>query len=1191
MTRKWTYLMPGETIHSQHRIGMSRCRGRGFALVVTLSLMILLTVLAVGLLSLSSIALRGSSQADAVAAARANARMALTLALGDLQRQTGPDTRITARADILDEKNPPVLGVWQSWQGADHETTGTFKARPVSPGNYAAEKKKRFVAWLTSSNTTDPATLPDTVPATGKATLVGTGTLGTDTARAKLQVHLTPTLVTTANQQGGIAWWIGGENQKARLPRPYRPDPATSAARWAVQAKSYPVADPQPFRMEPVLADHASADMAITLRQADLIASASATATADTTSREFFHDLSAVSVGLLTNTANGGWRKDLSLLTESWATQPQSGLPLFRLTPESDVLFTRPTTDNPVPVGSMFYPWAAYRNTTNSSVIYQVGPVTSWGNLADYATLYKKMTALSSGRLSIPTNASYVFAKREETYKYLHEVRILPLIARMQWVFSHLASSSAAPNQPALPAGKLEPRLLATPAITMWNPYNVEIKSPPLHFAITLPLPVALCYSINGASNQKYNSLMVGSKNSPPYAPLGGVSLEYKIEDEFTLNPGETRLFSPADSTPVPSVRAFMPGREGVDSVPIVLKPGYRSGGGDYFPILDNNNKTLALDPGSTIQAAVKFDTQMDDYGNGVGIKLDMYTHDLAVATWVLAYRMVYAPQLASATYSPLENLAASSLQECLGNPMPFFSSVFGARMASRTHLAAKGFVQSSPFVNYTAMGKDQSYPFTHHYAGTVHPVNSPFDYSFIKHPSANDSLLPNVNDTSDRGYIVTGFNSSDGLSRCVIDELPTRPLVSLGELTNWDLRYENPLPPYAFNLIGNSDASPLLPADTVVNAAEKPLPDNLQYDDSYCANHLLFDDWFVSSITPDPADFGSAGGRSLQETYTDFVKGTKPLGNRVYQPILDDQAFAAINAAKLYTDHVAKTDSWKTIASRLEVEGMFNVNSTSVAAWRALLGHCRKQRIPYLREAGTSWDTALSAETDYAFSRFSVAGDTEAGKPGSSGDFPDATEFTGYRLLDDKVLDSLATEVVNQVRLRGPFLSLAEFVNRQLSSGNLALAGTLQSALNEVAKSQSNNPFKAIESLSTPTSATPPSVAGYTPEYQFATAAAGYSTYGLPGWTRQADILRPLAPILSVRDDTFTIRAYGDARDAKGNVLARAVCVAVVRRTRDFLDPTDVPDILTPPTQDTNKTYGRRFQLVSFRWLAADEV
>ena len=61
-------------------------KSRGFALVVTLSLMILLTLIAVGLLTLSSIALRSSSEESAMATVRANARLAMMLALGDLQK-------------------------------------------------------------------------------------------------------------------------------------------------------------------------------------------------------------------------------------------------------------------------------------------------------------------------------------------------------------------------------------------------------------------------------------------------------------------------------------------------------------------------------------------------------------------------------------------------------------------------------------------------------------------------------------------------------------------------------------------------------------------------------------------------------------------------------------------------------------------------------------------------------------------------------------------------------------------------------------------------------------------------------------------------------------------------------------------------------------------------------------------------
>jgi hypothetical protein len=1152
----------------QLRPRVLRWPDRGFALVITLALMVLLTLLAVGLLSLSTIALREVSQGEAMATARANARVAFLLALGELQKQAGTDTRVTARADILDAKNPPVLGVWQSWQGSDHEITGSFAGRPKSPGsNYRAEKKKRFVAWLTSANSEDPAAVPDASAGTGKATLIGAGSLGSDAARQKLQIHLVPTPLATAAQHGSLAWWIGGENQKARLPRPYQPD-SNTAARWAVLAKSHAVADPLPFRLEAVLKDATLADKALTLKQADLIASRGDVAA----SREFFHDLSAVSVGLLTNTATGSWRKDLSLLTEKWDSQPTANLPLFRLTPMTDVKFTRPAPGNAMPDASMFYPWAGYRGDNSTAPIYAHGAVTSWANLVDFATFYKRVTTSASGRLSTPTYSVAIFG---DSFNFLHKVRILPVIARMQWVFSHSAGAVTDPS-------KLEPRVLLTPVITMWNPYNVEITAQPLSFSVMAPLPVALKYIINGSANSTYNSVMGGSLLSNNTPPLGSGSLSYQIATPLTLKPGETRLFSPSDVAPFDKPMD--------SSATLTLKSGYRSGGGHYFPVKDNSGNTLALPPASTIKADAKFNTTHYNLtASGVGIYLDMSVG----GSWDLAYRMVYTPEIANLIYKPMTRLAEGTLSQCQSNPTPFLSTLFGARMASRTHLAAKGFVQSSPFVNYTATGhKDEvEYFIMRHYGGNAHPVNSPFDYSFVKHPAGGDSLLPNANDTSGRGYIVTGFNKADGLSRCVICELPSRPLVSLVELVSWDLRYENPVPPFAYNLIGNSDASPLLPSNAVVNSADSGLKVNLQYDDSYCANHLLFDDWFVSSITPDPTRFGSSG-RSQQATYTDFVTGKTALSNRAYQPALADRAFATAstgNAGKLYGDHAAKTDSWKTIASRLEVEGMFNVNSTSVTAWRSLLGHARNQRVPFIRESSGSWDATLSGEIDYACSRFSVAGDTRAGTPGSSGAFPEASEFAGYRTLDEGFLDALAGEVVRQIRLRGPFLSLAEFVNRQLSNGDLALAGTLQAALNEVSKSPATNPFAAMEALSTKALAAPERAADA--EYKFPAAAAGYSAYGLPGWTRQADILRPLAPILSVRDDTFTIRGYGDARDASGKVLAHAVCEAVVRRTREFADASEAADIPTPPTHAANKTFGRRIELISLRWLAVNEV
>ncbi len=596
---------------------------------------------------------------------------------------------------------------------------------------------------------------------------------------------------------------------------------------------------------------------------------------------------------------------------------------------------------------------------------------------------------------------------------------------------------------------------------------------------------------------------------------------------------------------------------------------------------------------------------EFKDNAEGVGLYMNM---NLAGNGTVLAYRMLYDRTNASSFYPslgearfPKPTLAEAEVLT------PFMSVTFGARMASNTHLPSKGFVQSSPFVNFTAMGKKSAVAPTikYNYAGTLHNVNSPFEFSF-QGLGANSPYLPEVTG-GNRGFIVTGFKVADGLSRCVIAELPGRPLNSLAELQNWDARYENPVPPYAYNLVGNSDATPLIAADNVVNpaAASAKGAENLQNDDSYCLNHVLFDDWFFSSIAPEPAAFGKPPGSSTPSTtYANFLQyPERPLANRAYKAIPEDirRAKTTADANSVAAANVDKTDtSWKTIASRLEVEGMFNVNSTSVIAWRALLGHARNQQIPYMASTGRP---ELAAATDYGYSRFSIAGDVESKGTGTSGSFPGNAEYVGYRVFSGNQLDLLAAEIVKQVRLRGPFLSLAEFVNRQLSSGEPALAGAIQTALNKLEASP-QNPFGMLQRDLTPdglgtnrTTANPP---GGVSGYEFPKAAEGYNIYGLPGWTRQADVLRPIAPILSARDDTFTIRAYGDARDVTGNIVkARAVCEATIRRSRDFVDVSDdaaLADISNssgslPGRKVVNTTFGRRFEIVSFRWLAENEI
>jgi hypothetical protein len=514
---------------------------------------------------------------------------------------------------------------------------------------------------------------------------------------------------------------------------------------------------------------------------------------------------------------------------------------------------------------------------------------------------------------------------------------------------------------------------------------------------------------------------------------------------------------------------------------------------------------------------------------------------------------------------------------------------LLGSRIANFKATATKGVVQADPVVDNFFCNAEQR--FTDKYPGSDNLLNMPWDFSVVAHSSGGDDMLPNVDNSTNSSYIITGVRKAEGVSRMVSAELPTRPLASLADLTHMHIRAMNPTPPYVANVVANSDASPLIPKNSIVNSTDNTRANtrsNEQQDDSYCANHVLFDDWFFSSIAPEPVAFGP-GGKLLKDNFIEFLTGKDPLANRAYRPILGDATTNASAADKTYTDQVAPADSWKRIASRLEVEGMFNVNSTSVKAWRALLGRARNQKIPYTQPTGA---IQLSAQTDFGFSRTSVAGDRAAGEPPQvAGEYADTTEFTGHRVFTDEMLDKLAENIVGQVRARGPFLSLSEFVNRQLTNdNNLALAGAIQTALNALTADANLNPFETMQNESVASVANP-FAPGPKTGYVFPEAAVGHNTYGLPGWTRQADILRPLAPILSARDDTFTIRAYGDARSPDGKVIAKAWCEATIRRTRDFIDPADAAEITTQPLSPANQRYGRKFQIISFRWLNANEV
>ena len=167
-------------------------------------------------------------------------------------------------------------------------------------------------------------------------------------------------------------------------------------------------------------------------------------------------------------------------------------------------------------------------------------------------------------------------------------------------------------------------------------------------------------------------------------------------------------------------------------------------------------------------------------------------------------------------------------------------------------------------------------------------------------------------------------------------------------------------------------------------------------------------------------------------------------------------------------------------------------------------------------------------------------------------------------RSLTDGEVESLAVEIVNQIRIRrqsglgagvGPFVSLKDFID----SGVIELA---------------------IESTTINDSIVFPSDTTNQLEY-------------VSSFLTQQDVLTAIAPYLTNRSDTYLVRAYGDAVnpfDASA-VVARAYCEAVVQRLHQK-HPSE-PDAENPITIAGANVgeYGRQFRVIAFRWMTGDEI
>ena len=1125
---------------------------KGFALVVAMCLLVLLLLLAVGLMSLSAISLRAGSRDAALQQARSNAKLALQLAIGRLQATAGPDQRITAPASQHGQRQQDHLtGVWEGWK---------WDGKGSTP-NWDQEKSKRFKGWLVSSPT--PADTKEEKYADGEVPkesveLVGSTLVTNKSVRAPL-VKL--------GTDEAYAWAVFDESQKAS---------ASISKKEATDfASSYDQAGSAAgYGFEAVKALDWSALADEKTDHHKLLSTGQTTLAGLAKENLGFHDLTTDSLGVLSNAAEGGLSKDLSRLFDSSAL-PSSYASRFLYSGGDEPLSGIPARfngANPLP-----------------------SPDPSWSILQSHYRAYTRLTGgdspyFDAGVASVtarPTAATQ--GPQLLRHKAFTEQQIAPVIAKAQFVFSlafgynadtlnNMYNDGSAKKSPPEQRDEYITWLVIDPVITLWNPYNVPLRFTGARVEL-YRIPLAFRIYKNGTLiNTEYTKLTNAhtvedfkTRQSRFYR------LNIQPEDGTTeriLAPGEHVVFTahnhkmhgghdynltgvtlrPGFNPPAGS--ASSPEIGGVTTQNIFVNSSGISSGKDYGKTV----RTIAVKAGDRIQVEVKaqragVDNFKETGGQEITGFLKYYLGGGNVTRLLGGIELDYGdreeellphfpkedlPTIVVSPDIPKGSTAGlNAARHALRFKEPFLISTFQEKTERDSRFGSRSWLNNSPVNFYASEGIDQTEDFAHHQyefkweAMTDWPPNSP---------------TIEISNTGNRGYGGPGIYAQSGVEFATFASLPLAPAHSLAQLRHAPLNVGGQLPLTA-QVLANSFAPPLLGDDKVQTAAG-----NRAYlDHSYLANNALFDSWFLSSAADHPALPGS-DKRSAKELLEAFFTKGDALPNSRFRPHRGGR-----DGEELAEELSSSEDAYEETAAHLLVDAPFNVNSTRIAAWQAFLGSNFGAAAPIITDGSLKLDEGDNLPV--LRHSHAASGSLESGS-GSSG--TDHAKWNGYRRLDEDQITKLAEEIVEQVKERGPFQSVAEFVNRRPGSGELARKGALEAA---------------IENAGLNASVLDPS---------YGLPDGGNTADGAPGTINQADLLTPLAPQLTVRGDTFRIRAYGEATDGK-NSKVKVWCEATVQRVPEYLDQTDKASVTA--SSPVNQNFGRRFELVSFRWLKPREI
>ncbi|MFA6286382.1 MAG: hypothetical protein WC661_03290 [Opitutaceae bacterium] len=1253
----------------------------GFALLITITLLAFLVLLLVSLASLTRVETQVASNGQQLSQARQNALMALNVALGELQKYAGPDQRTTARSDMdAALANTSVKsGRWTGIYGRGVAAADTVArnlytdipskiATDIAANSDAKGNQAVLLNWLVSGNegtSFDPSTAVDAngqidrtkapaafaftpssdvagLSATSTALstnitianqparlLVGSNSVGTDSASVANYVAaplkditaVAPGLGAAPVTVGRYAWWVGDEGAKARINLPLAGSNPTLSAAENLQQQSNAFVSSQRAAVELVdganvegAADTAPADAAAnrltsydpsatTLPRLLSVGQLDMLGTSSTARRYRFHDLTAISASVLSDAYAGGLKKDLSALLATGVASPAP----------TDFLFT-PEAEGISPITT--------RASTNTY------GVPTWGMLRSFVTM----------RVPAMTRSMYPRLPSDI------ETGISPVLTNASVGFQYMADD----NAEGTPI-----RLALFPLAVLWNPYTFTLKGAKYEFGVTrrymghLQLqarvpdgpPVAPSTDptprwrvketrdflrggglvTGGAAPIGVDPMVPGSgyvdtRDLPannvvgPTDPANGVYLRFVIDaSDVDLEPGQSVVFTlPSGSHTYSAPDNGSPTNElkrGLSIITYAVMPSACSiGPGELnYRITSNGAGNLASSPPRTMFSP---GNRLQNFTHG---EVDAYLGAVGV-TGPDGYGLepgskgVQKPWYQSISRS-VSGGAGAILKDGITFPsvpttgMEPLIAVRGRFSASPTRWIAQNNLRA-PL--QTRLPLDE---------GTVPGIaGATVGGSWLGYKAPVGSELVSSGVSLDADMVV----SDTTLFEYLPDDLP---LMSLGQLQHANLSKISTYPSYP---LGNSladyhfrdsvdPAAPnsgpfpvthdfvgsLVRTDGVVLSSIQNYnaPSQLitaYYDISYLLNRALWDRYFVSTVP-------HVGTGKISD-----IPGSVP-------PILPNVRHvrqAGVQDADLLDANKA--------AAGLMVAGGFNINSTSEQAWRAVLGGIN--RLTYDPVSGSS-GAALGA----ALPRFA--------KPTSTSVVA-SEKWQGYRQLSDVQIAQLARNIVAEVRNRGPFVSMSDFVNRRLRdnpdttsvtlNADERFKGPIQNAIDAAGTLTDSNRLTGTTGINVGTTNLVSAVAPFTTQNSSygANTKWGYSDQNLirggpanvapystrsafaPQFLTQGDVLSAIGAGLSARSDTFMIRTYGETVNPSdaGNITGRAWCEAVVQRV---VEPV-VRKNSNPSSADYNEPagpssgqadFGRRFKIVSFRWLTATDI